>query len=243
MNTKPELIKRQQKIIAVLSIILVCILVTLFMWIVGRPLIRFVSEPDRFRDWVQGHGIFGPILYVFCVILQVVIAIIPGEPLELVGGYAFGTWLGTGLCLIGIFLGSVLVFGLVRRYGIRLVEIFFSEEKLKELKFLKQSPKRTLLFTIIYVIPGTPKDLLCYFAGLTDMKWKTFMLISLLGRLPSLITSTIGGDALGTESYIFAIVILSAAVLLGAVGLLAYRYICNKQNKEPKHFKKFVKGE
>jgi len=243
MCNHKELTKRQQKILAVTAIVIVCVLVAAFMWIVGRPLIRFVSEPDRFRDWVQLHGILGPIVYVFCVILQVVIAVIPGEPLELVGGYAFGAWLGTALCLAGIFIGSILVFGLVRRYGIRLVEIFFSADKLKELKFLKQSPKRTLLFTIIYMIPGTPKDMLCYFAGLTDMKWKTFMLISLLGRFPSLVTSTIGGNALGTESYVFAVIILVVAVVLGLAGLFIYRYICNKYNKEPKHFKKFVKGE
>ena len=66
----------------------------LITWFVGKPLIRFIENPDGFRAWVDGHGIWGRVLYVGMVIFQVLVALIPGEPLEIAGGYAFGAWEG-----------------------------------------------------------------------------------------------------------------------------------------------------
>lgn len=95
-------------------------------------------------------------------------------------------------------LGSVTVFALVRRWGRGLVEVFFPADKLEKLHFLLHtSPKRTALFWLIFTVPGTPKDLLCYFAGLTDLPWGTWLLIATVGRLPSIVTSTVGGSAPG----------------------------------------------
>lgn len=229
---KIDLTKKQQKILAA-SAIAVYILVMLAVGVViGIPILRFVSEPEQFRLWVDGHGIWGPVLYVAFVFLQVVVALIPGEVFEIVGGYAFGTWMGTLLCLLGSTLGSMAVFALVRRYGVKLVQVFFSLDKLEALHFLKKSPKRIFLFWIIFMIPGTPKDLLCYYAGLTDMKWKTFILIGSLGRIPAMITSTIGGDALGLQNYVFAIVIFVIAVAISGIGLFIYNHICQKKKRK-----------
>lgn len=236
MKKKDELTKKQQKIIAIIAILIFVIVVTVLVVAVGIPLIRFVSEPEMFRQWVETHGIWGQLLYVFCVILQVLVAIIPGEPLELVAGYAFGVVRGSLLCLLASTVGSVFVFGLVRRYGMRLVEIFYPVEKLRELRFLRKSKKRDILYAIIFTIPGTPKDLLCYFAGLTDMKFTTFLLISSLGRIPAMITSALSGDALGTESYLPAVIIIAGTLVVSGIGLLVYRHICKKQNREPMQY-------
>lgn len=229
---KIDLTKKQQKILAASAIAVYILVMLAVSVVIGIPILRFVSEPEQFRLWVDGHGIWGPVLYVAFVFLQVVVALIPGEVFEIVGGYAFGTWMGTFWCLLGSTLGSMVVFGLVRRYGVRLVEVFFSLDKLKSLHFLKKSPKRIFLFLIIFMIPGTPKDLLCYYAGLTDMKWKTFLLIASLGRIPAMITSTIGGDALGLQNYVFAIIVFVIAVVISGIGLLIYNRICEKEEKE-----------
>lgn len=89
----------------------------------------------------------------------------------------FGALRGSVLCLLGGVLGSVAVFALVRRFGRELVEIFFPREKLEKLKFLQSSPKRDALFWLIFTVPGTPKDLLCYVAGLTDLSWGKWLLL------------------------------------------------------------------
>lgn len=229
MKKNLELTKKQQKILAASAIVLYILVMVAVGVLIGIPVLRFVSEPEQFRLWVDSHGLLGLCLYVVFVFIQVVVALIPGEVFEIVGGYAFGTLEGTLLCLLGSTLGSIAVFGLVRRFGVRLVQVFYPLEKLKALHFLKKSPKRIFLFLIIFMIPGTPKDLLCYYAGLTDIKFVTFLLIASLGRIPAMITSTIGGDALGLQNYVFAIAVFVAAVVISGVGLLIYNRICEKE--------------
>lgn len=187
------------------------------------PLVRFASEPERFRSWIQDQGFWGYAAYVGMVILQIVIALIPGEPFEIAAGYAFGAWQGTLLYLLAATAGSMAVFALVRRFGRPLVELVFPREKLHLLRFLKTNPRRELLFLLVFMIPGTPKDLLCYFAGLTDLRLGTWLLICSLGRIPSVITSTIGGDALGTANYGFAIAVFALTLAISSAGLWIFR--------------------
>ena len=230
MKVKNE--RKKERILATAVIAAIVGAMLLLMVLIGKPLVSFVSEPEKFRLWIEEKGIWGPLIYIGLVFLQVVVAIIPGEPFEIVGGYAFGALLGTVYCMIGAMLGSTLVFLLVKQFGARLVELFFPQKKLSELKFLQTTPKRDFLYFLIFAIPGTPKDLLCYFAGLTDMKLWLWLLISSLGRIPSLVTSTVGGDALGTESYLFAIIVFATTVLISGIGLLIYRLICRRHEKE-----------
>ena len=110
-----------------------------------------------------------------------------------------------------------------------LVEVFFPREKLRQLNFLRSSPRRTVLFLLIFMVPGTPKDLLCWFVGLTDMKLPVLLLICTLGRLPAVITSTVGGNALGDERYWFAVIVFAATFVLSITGLAIYNRICKKQ--------------
>ena len=135
---------------------------------------------------------------------------------------------GTVLCLLGAFLGSAAVFAVVRKWGVPLVEVFFPQDKLDKLTFLKTSPKRTALLWLVFTVPGTPKDLLCYFAGLTDLRWTTWLLIASVGRLPSIITSTVGGNALGLQNYQFAAITFAATTVIAGVGLVIYRQVCRR---------------
>lgn len=234
MSKKHEMTKKQQKVIAIVAVCILVFLVALITVLIGRPMLKFASEPEKFRQWVEDKGVWGLLIYAGMVFLQVIVAIIPGEPLEIVGGYAFGAVEGTIVCLIAASLGSLAVFCLVRRFGVRLVEVFFPVEKLRSLRFLKSSPARLILFLLIFMIPGTPKDLLCYYAGLTDMKLTVWLLISSLGRIPSVVTSTIGGDALGTESYVFALIIFAATFTTSFIGLMIYNYICKRHGAAEK---------
>lgn len=226
---------KQKKLIGWAAIAIFLLLSAVVGWFVGRPLVRFASQPEQFRQWVDGHGLMGCAAYVGMVFLQVVVAVIPGEPLEISGGYAFGAVRGSLLCLLGAFLGSVAVFALVRRFGRELVDIFFPREKLENLKFLQSSPKRDVLFWLVFMVPGTPKDLLCYFAGLTDLSWGKWLLLCTVGRLPSVLTSTIGGDALGVKDYQFAVLVFAATLAVSAVGLLIYRALCRRHQRRQEH--------
>ena len=231
-HMKRTLTEKQKKMLSAAAIIIFILLFAALAWFVGRPMIRFARQPEQFRSWVDGHGAWGWAAYAAMVFLQVVVAIIPGEPLEIAGGYAFGAWWGTALCLIGAVLGSAAVFALVRRWGRPLAEVVFPKEKLDKLQFLHSSPKRTALLWLIFTAPGTPKDLLCYFAGLTDMKWRTWLLIATVGRLPSIVTSTVGGGALGDRNYTAAAIAFGVALAAAGVGYLVYRAVCRRNEQK-----------
>jgi uncharacterized membrane protein YdjX (TVP38/TMEM64 family) len=229
---KPSLTEKQRKWLAGGAVAVFVLLFLSVAWFIGRPIVRFARQPELFRAWVDARGVWGKVAFVSMVVLQVVVAIIPGEPLELCGGYAFGAVWGTALCLLGAVLGSVAVFALVRRFGQPLVEVFFSREKLDSLRFLHSSPKRDALFWLIFTVPGTPKDLLCYFAGLTDLSWGKWLLITTVGRIPSIITSTVGGNYLGVQNYQFALIVFAVTLAISGIGILIYRAVCRRHQGE-----------
>ena len=203
-------------------------------WFIGRPMIQFVEEPDRFRTWVEHGGTASNLLFIGMVVLQVIIALIPGEPLEIGAGYAFGFLEGTFLCYVGILLGSTFVFLLVRRFGRRVLEVFFSKEKITSLRFLQNSRRRNILLFLIMLIPGTPKDLISYFAGLLDIALPRWLLIVAISRIPSLLTSTMGGDAMGEQQYVFAAIVFAVTVLISLLGIYAYRKLGKDEGKRNK---------
>lgn len=159
------------------------------------------------------------------MLLQVFVAVIPGEPLEIGAGYAFGAVEGTLLCILGAAIGSTLVFLFVRRFGVRAVEVFISREKIHSLRFLQNTRRVHLFLLVAFLLPGTPKDVLCYVAGLTTLKLGPFILISSICRLPSIVTSTIGGSALGSGQWGMAAIVFAATLVISAIGLWIYKRI------------------
>ena len=225
MNRKREWTQKQRRIMSAAVLVLLALAAAWAFLRVGKPILKLVADPAEFREWVQARGFAGVLASAGMVIVQVLVALIPGEPLEIAAGYAFGAFEGTLICITAAALGSLLVFALVRRFGMKLVGVFFSKDKLSSLRFLQRSRRRDYLFAVIFMLPGTPKDLLCYFAGLTDMKFGTWLLICSVGRIPSVVTSTIGGDALGTKSYLFAVVVFVLTLAVSAAGVFFYRQI------------------
>lgn len=231
-ETKPSAVTRQSRVRGILIVAALVILTALLLVFVGRPLVGAVRDPASFRAWVEEKGVIGKLVYVGMVIVQVVVAVIPGEPFEIAAGYAFGAVEGTVLCLLASVAGSMAVFFLVRRFGMRLVRLFFSEEQIGKVRFLQSTPNRNIVYFLIFFCPGTPKDLLCYVAGLTDMSPLTWLLISSVGRIPAIITSTLGGSALGEKNYGFAAIVFGVTLAISGMGILAYRLICRRKEGE-----------
>lgn len=224
--------EKHKKLLSLLSIILFIIFMVAVFYFAGRPMLKLVEDPESYRKFIENKGILAQIGFIGMVFFQVIIAIIPGEPLEIAAGYAFGAIEGTILSLIGIALGSAAVFMLVKTLGVKLVEVFFPIEKIQSMKFLKDSKKRNTLAFIIMLIPGTPKDLLSYFVGLTEMKLSEWLIITTIARIPSVATSTIGGNALGEGNYITAITVFAITAVVSILGILIYNYITKKRENK-----------
>jgi uncharacterized membrane protein YdjX (TVP38/TMEM64 family) len=219
--------ERRRKILAGISLAVVVLLVAFVTLFVSRWLSSFSRED--FRDYVRSFGALAPAVMLGLQILQVFIALIPGELVESAAGFILGPWLGTLVCYLGIALASALILTLTRRYGVKLVEVFISREKINELRFLSTEQKRNALIFLLFFIPGTPKDLLTYFVGLTDIKLGTFLLLSMVARIPSVLTSTFGGHLLGEARYIGAVILYGITGLLSLLGMLGYNHYLKKK--------------
>ena len=220
--------QRRRKLLAGISLAVVLLLmVALTLFVSGW--LRSFSQDD-FRDYVRSFGVLAPLVMLGLQILQVFIALIPGEIVESAAGYVLGPWMGTAVCYLGICLASTLIFTLTRRYGVKLTEVFVSREKINELRFLNTEQKRNTLIFLLFFIPGTPKDLLTYLVGLTDIKLGAFLVLSMVARIPSVVSSTFGGHLLGEERYMGAVILYGITGLVSIAGLLGYHgYLKKKQ--------------
>ena len=223
--------QRHQKMVWIGAMLIFLLFCGLVGWFVGVPMIRLAREPEAFRLWVEQFGVLGKLIFVLMVFIQVLVALIPGEPVELAAGYAFGFWEGTLLSMIGIVLGSAVIFLLVRKFGVKLVEVFFANKEIKLLNFLKNNKKTAVIAFLLMLIPGTPKDFLSYFAGLTNLKLGQWLLIVTVARIPSLVTSTGTGAAAGDKNYLLAGIMLAITAVISLVGVIYYRRLSKESNK------------
>lgn len=230
--------QKHQKAVWVAAIVIFVLFSAAVGWYIGVPMIRLAEDPQKFRDWVDASGVLGRILFIGMVVLQVLVAFIPGEPVELAAGYAFGVLEGSLLTMAGFLIGSWLVFRLVRRFGVQFVEVFFPSKQILEFAFLRNPKKTKIIAFILMMIPGTPKDFLSYFAGLTQLKEGEWLAIVAIARLPSLMTSTVTGGAAGVENYTLSAVMLAVTVLTSLVGILYYRELTRREQAAEEETKK-----
>lgn len=194
----------------------------------GPQALAFVGDAGNVRSWAAENAPWSQAAFVLANVAQVVFAFIPGEPLELAAGYAFGFWAGTGLCLLASALGTALIVAAVRRWGVRAVNLFFSTEKIASVSWMRDTGRFELLLFVVFLIPGTPKDLLTYVAGLGTCSLPRIVAITTVGRIPSVVTSTLAAGAFGDGDYTVAVATVAVAVALVAVGTFAYRSISRK---------------
>ncbi|MBQ8400458.1 MAG: TVP38/TMEM64 family protein, partial [Clostridia bacterium] len=146
---KREWTTKQKKSIVLGGVILFLLLMLTVVALIGKPILQLAEDPEAFRQWIDARGWFGWILFALMLIVQVFVAVIPGEALEIAAGYAFGALEGSILCVIGESIGGMLVFLFVRRFGVQAAETFFSLEKLHSLRFLQNPKRRDLLFFLL----------------------------------------------------------------------------------------------
>lgn len=114
----------------------------------------------------------------------------------------------------------------------KLVEIFVSRERINTLRFLNTERKRDTFIFLLFFIPGTPKDLFTYFVGLTEIKLSTFLTISMVARIPSILSSTFGGHLLGEKQYLGAILLYGITGGVSIIGLFIYNSIIRKKQND-----------
>lgn len=185
----------------------------------------WLSDPAAVRAFVAEHAVLARLAIVGVNVLQIVLAFLPGEPVELASGYALGFFEGTAACLAASAIGTSIIYLAVRRWGHRVVDLFFDQGYFERFDWLHRTRRLELIMLAVFLIPGTPKDFLTYFAGLTDMRFGTVLAIATFGRIPSIVTSTIAASSFASGDYGLLVGALAIAALLIAGGGVAYRYV------------------
>lgn len=200
--------------LAVIAIAALCV------WLI--PAVLSLTEPEnqqRLAEFIDRLGFFGVLAMLLLQILQIIVAIIPGEPIELLMGLMFGTWRGLFITLLGILIGSTAVFFLVKKLGKPFAERFVDTKGFEKLKFLHDSARRDALIFILFLIPGTPKDVLTYFAPFTNIKFSRFLPLSTLARIPSILSSTLVGATVGDGKLWQSAIIFAVTGIIGIAGI------------------------
>lgn len=230
MSRQPSSITRR-RVLALCSLAAVLALftwLTVFLW---KRFAAFGDDPAAFKAFVEGYGWKSRLVALGIQMLQVVVSFVPGEVVEVGMGYAFGSIEGTLLCLAGVALASVPIFLLVKSVGVKAVELFISRDKIDSLRFINSEKRLKRLVFLLYFIPGTPKDLFTYFVGLTRLRLHEFLVITLIARIPSVISSTVGGNLIQKENYIGAVLlfVVTGAVSLG--GMVLYNRLKERKSR------------
>jgi uncharacterized membrane protein YdjX (TVP38/TMEM64 family) len=170
------------------------------------------------REWIQQRGAWAPIVFIAIQAVQVILFVIPGEVPQIAGGYLFGVWYGSLLSVAGILIGSTVAFFLGRALGTPFVEALFRRDQVERVRTLLDSERARIIFFLLFLIPGIPKDILCYVAGVSPLKFPYFASVSTLGRLPGIVVSAIIGNAAASNKWVLTAIVSAAAVAIFAAG-------------------------
>jgi uncharacterized membrane protein YdjX (TVP38/TMEM64 family) len=197
--------------LAVFGVVIAVILYLLF----PLGMVQYLTDKQRLLAVIKEHRANAAFIFIGLQVLQVVAAPVPGEVTGFVGGLFFGPFWGVLLSTIGLTLGSWLAFVLARFAGRPLVETFVNPETIKRYDYVMKHKGMFLAF-LMFLIPGFPKDLLCYLLGLGHMRQRDFLIVSTIGRLLGTLLLTMGGTLFRDQRYaaFFSLAGISIALIL-----------------------------
>ncbi len=226
---KLKKIKIYRIIFSIIAIVAITgILIYLF------PVMKNLSTKEgqiAFKNKVNNLGVGGFFILFVLQVTQIFLFIIPGEPIEILAGMCYGAWLGTIFILLSSSIVSIIIFYLVRKLGKKFAYTFSDKEKIKKIensKLFKNPKKIEYIMLVLFLLPGTPKDLLVYIAGLLPIKFRRFIIISTFARIPSVVSSTLAGANIAVGDYKKSIILYILIFTIVAF----FIYIVNKFDKD-----------
>lgn len=208
--------------------------------VIGVPFYVYFRYPDlidHFRSLeainafllqYQTASIF---VYIGLQIFQIIVSILPGQALQFAAGYAYTFWFGYLYSIIGITLGTTITFYMARLLGKDAMHVIFGEEKFCKFVHILNSKRAFIVLFVIFLIPGIPKDLFTYAAGVSEIRIKPFILLSLVGRTPAMMVSIMMGSMFHKESYTGLIILGVIAVIASIAGILQRNKLTQWGNK------------
>ncbi len=221
------------KIVIFAVFIAALLFLTIYFW---PSIISLKEETVRvqFVNKIQNLGFVGWLAMLGIQVGQIIVAFLPGEPVEIIMGIMYGTWGGLATCLLGIAIGSIIVYILAKLIGEPFIKLFINLDDLNKYKFLKDKSRVEATVFFLFFIPGIPKDALIYFAPALKIKPWRFFLIATFARIPSVITSTMVGEGISQNRWGFTIAVFAITAVISLAGILINRWYMKKLDKKKK---------
>ena len=225
----------------VFKIILLVLALSIIIGIIAylMPIMKDLSTTEgriNFKQKIDDLGFLGMLMLFGLQFAQIFLIIIPGEPIEILAGMCYGGIGGLIFITISVVILTTFILFMVRKLGRKFVYEFCNKEQIEKIensKIMKNTKKVELIMFILFLIPGTPKDLLVYIAGLLPIKPLKFILISTFARLPSVISSTFAGENITAGDWKMSIIIyLVTFILVGIVIWIVNKFDKSKTTQE-----------
>lgn len=207
------------KFVGLIAFFAIMIVICVLLW----PYFKDIFEPgglDRIINDVRNAGPIGFLILLGLQFLQIVVAFIPGEVVQVAAGMLYGPWLGALVILVGCIISSAFIFALVHKLGAPFVQSMVPVKYLDRFRKFELTGKLNIVVFILFLIPGLPKDTFTYLVPLTDMRMRTFLVLSNVGRIPGVIMSTYAAHGLVDGRVTESIVIFVIAAIIGTAGIV-----------------------
>lgn len=232
-------LSKKEKTFMLLRFLILILVIALMVYITMKciPVMSKLSDENyriEFKNEISNMGFKGVLTVLGLQILQIIVAVIPGQPMEIIAGMLYGTWGGMLLCLLGIFIGTLIVFFIVRKVGTDFMQLFFKKEQIDEIKnskIFRNPAKFEILMFIMFVLPFLPKDIFIYLGGISPVRPKRFLAIATLARIPGLFVTVYAGNKLSEGSFLVTVMLVLVFLIVGIIG---YKWGTFKQKEMEK---------
>lgn len=225
---------KKKRIAAAIALAVIVVFYVLFYVFVGVAVVNLVKDPQGFKEWIDGFGTSSILIFIGLRVVMTAFRLIPGGPLQVAGGYAFGTWWGALWCMAGSLIGTLIIFLLGKKYGTKLVGLFISPEKMRSAAMLKDKKKRNVFLFLMNFLPGMPKDIFTWMAAISNDGAFSSILVIMLARIPSVVASTWCGHELMQENYVVSAIVFGVLLVLGIVCSYAYKKLSARHEARAK---------
>ncbi len=230
---------RNKRIVAVFSLIVILLLL---LWVVNIATKLITAEggigkaAENFRDIILSYGTWGAMVALGIQVLQVIVSPIPGQVVEIGVGMAYGEIEGSFLCLLGSAIAALIIMLFVKKFGIKFVELFVPIDKINDIKIINSEKKLERAAFILFFIPGTPKDPLLFFFGVTQIRTWRLVIIQTIARAPAIFATTYGGKLLAAGNYTAAVITFVIIGAFAIIGMLCYskllKFLQNRKDQK-----------
>ena len=222
------------KIVIFICAVALIIGVILYIFPIVKGLLTKEGK-EAYTNKVQNAGINGIFMIIGLEIAQIFLMFLPGEPVEVVAGMCYGSLCGTILIMTSAAIISTIIYFVVRRYGRRFIYGFCDKRKIYKLrksKMFKDEKKVELILLVLFLMPGTPKDILVYLAGILPINPKRFIIITSLARFPSVFSSALAGERLVEGDIKSTILVYAMSFIIAGAIILIIKLVDKKKNPE-----------